>query len=192
MSNAGHKSDGFTLVEMLVAVSLLGLLGVISWRGLDQVIALRTRVNDETVEIERVVRTIAQIDRDIDMRVADVLMAVPTAASSLPYAINIETDSNQNHRLSLFRSRPESPGAQTVVYSMRSEELVRTVSIENQGETTDVTMLGDVREFQVRLLLSGAWVAPNVFDETANDRARAIEIAIERASGERYIRVIPL
>ena len=82
MSNAGHKSDGFTLVEMLVAVSLLGLLGVISWRGLDQVIALRTRVNDETVEIERVVRTIAQIDRDIDMRVADARMAVPTAASS--------------------------------------------------------------------------------------------------------------
>jgi len=100
MSNAGHKSDGFTLVEMLVAVSLLGLLGVISWRGLDQVIALRTRVNDETVEIERVVRTIAQIERDIDMRVADVLMAAPPAASSLPYAINIDTDSNEDHRCS--------------------------------------------------------------------------------------------
>ena len=192
MSNAGHGSGGFTLVEMLVAVSLLGLLGVISWRGLDQVVALRTRVNDETVEIERVVRTIAQIERDIDMRVADVLMAVPTAASSLPYAINIEADSNQDYRVSLFRSRPVSSGAQTVVYSMRSEELVRTVSIENQGEPTDVTMLGDVREFQVRLLLSGGWVAPNAIDETANDRARAIEIAIERANGERYIRVIPL
>ena len=192
MSNAGHKSDGFTLVEMLVAVSLLGLLGVISWRGLDQVIALRTRVNDETVEIERVVRTIAQIERDIDMRVADVLMAAPPAASSLPYAINIDIDSNEDHRISLFRSRPVSPGAQTVVYAMRSEGLVRTVSIEDPGETTSVVMLGDVREFQVRLLLSGGWVAPNVFDETANDRARAIEIAIERASGERYIRVIPL
>ena len=192
MSNAGHKSDGFTLVEMLVAVSLLGLLGVISWRGLDQVIALRTRVNDETVEIERVVRTIAQIERDIDMRVADVLMAAPSAASSLPYAINIDIDSNEDHRISLFRSRPVSPGAQTVVYAMRREELVRTVSIEDPGETTSVVMLGDVREFQVRLLLSGGWVAPNVFDETANDRARAIEIAIERASGERYIRVIPL
>ena len=192
MSNVGYKSDGFTLVEMLVAVSLLGLLGVISWRGLDQVIALRTRVNDETVEIERVVRTIAQIDRDIDMRVADVLMAAPAAASSLPYAINIDIDSNKDQRISLFRSRPVSPGAQTVVYAMRSEELVRTVSIENQGEPTVVTMLGDVREFQVRLLLSGGWVAPNVIDETTNDRARAIEIAIERANGERYIRVIPL
>ena len=192
MSNTGHKSDGFTLVEMLVAVSLLGLLGVISWRGLDQVIALRTRVNDETVEIERVVRTIAQIERDFDMRVADVLMAAPPEASSLPYAITIDTDSNQNHRVSLFRSRPVSPGAQTVVYFMRSEELVRSVSIEDPGETTSVEMLGDVREFQVRLLLSGSWVVPNVFDETANDRARAIEIAIERTSGERYMRIIPL
>ncbi len=192
MSSAGRKSDGFTLVEMLVAVSLLGLLGVISWRGLDQVIAMRTRVNDETVEIERIVRTIAQIERDIDMRVADVLMAAPPAASSLPYAISIDADSNQDHRISLFRSRPVSPGAQTVVYSMRSEELVRTVFIEDSGETTSVAMLGDVREFHVRLLLSAGWVAPNVFDETANDRARAIEIAIERAGGERYIRVIPL
>jgi general secretion pathway protein J len=192
MKRAGRKCGGFTLVEMLVAVSLLGLLGVISWRGLDQVVALRDRVNEETVDIERVVRTIAQIERDIDVSIADVLMAAPPVNSPLPHAINISTDRNRDNRVSLFRTRPESPGAQTVAYFVRSEELVRSVSIEDEDTTTSVTMLGDVREFRVRLLLSGNWVAPNELDETVTGRAQAIEVAIERAGGERYLRILPL
>jgi prepilin-type N-terminal cleavage/methylation domain-containing protein len=36
-----RPTPGFTLVEMLVAIALLGLLGVISWRGLDYVSAQR-------------------------------------------------------------------------------------------------------------------------------------------------------
>jgi hypothetical protein len=153
---------------------------------------MRTRVNDETVEIERIVRTIAQIERDFDMRIANVLMAAPPAVSSLPYAINIETDSNLDHRVSVFRTRPESPGAQTVIYSVRNQELVRSVFIDDPEAATSVVMLGDVREFRVRLLSAGGWVAPDAFDESVNDRAQAIEIAIERGSGERYIRVLPL
>ncbi len=93
---------------------------------------------------------------------------------------------------SLFRTRPESPGAQTVTYFVRSEELVRTVSIEDEDTTTSVTMLGDVREFRVRLLLSGNWVAPNELDESVTGRAQAIEVAIERAAGECYLRILPL
>jgi len=192
MIRSGHKSGGFTLVEMLVAVSLLGLLGVISWRGLDQVIALRTRVNEETVDIERVVRTIAQIERDFDMCVADALMVAPPLVAPLPNAINIATDKNRDQRVSLFRIRPDSPGAETVIYSVRSDELVRSVSTDDAAATTSVTMLGGVREFRVRLLSSGGWVEPNAFDESAGERARAIEIAIERTGGERYIRVLPL
>ena len=192
MSGTRDKSRGFTLVELLVAVSLLGLLGVISWRGLDQVIALRTRINEETVDIERVVRTIAQIERDIEMSVADVLMAAPPVMSALPHAMNIAVDSKQHHRVSVYRTLPESPGAQIVAYSVQTRQLIRTVSAEDAGQTTSVAMLGDVHEFRVRLLLSGGWVAADILDETVSERARAIEIAIGRASGERYVRVLPL
>ena len=81
MSNRGAR--GFTLVEMLVAVSLLGLLGVISWRGLDHVIDQRERISRQDAQIERLIRTIAQIERDIDERVADALMVERTGTSDV-------------------------------------------------------------------------------------------------------------
>lgn len=187
-----EKPGGFTLVEMLVAISLLGLLGVISWRGLDQVIAQRTRVNEETADVERVVRTIAQIERDIDQRVSDVLMVAPPIVSALPYSMNVAVESDNNQRLSVLRSFPQGPGTQTVTYFLRTTELVRTVFAESAGEVTDVAMLGEVREFHTRFLLSGGWVSPDVLEATPGERARAIEFAFERASGERYVRVLPL
>ena len=192
MRGTSYKPGGFTLIEMLVAVTLLGLLGVISWRGLDQVIAQRARVYEEAVDIERVVRTIAQIERDIDMRVADVLMAAPPDASALPYAMNVAVDSKQHHSFSVFRTRPESPGAQTVVYTVRTTQLIRAVSADDAGATASVEMLADVNAFRTRLLMSSGWVDANVLDATLSERARAIEIVIERINGERYVRVLPL
>ena len=187
-----EKPGGFTLVEMLVAISLLGLLGVISWRGLDQVIAQRTRVNEETADVERVVRTIAQIERDIDQRVSDVLMVAPPVVSALPYSMNVAVESDKNQRVSILRALPQGPGTQTVTYFLRTTELVRTVSAEGAGEVTDVAMLSEVREFRTRFLLSGGWVSADVLDATSGERARAIEFAFERVGGERYVRVLPL
>lgn len=187
-----EKPGGFTLVEMLVAISLLGLLGVISWRGLDQVVALRERVNDETADVERIVRTIAQIERDIDQRISDVLMVAPSVVSALPHSMNVVVESDNNQRVSVFRTLSQGPGTQTVTYYLRMTELMRTVSEESTGEVSSVAMLGDVRDFRARLLLPGGWVNADVLEATAGERARAIEIAFERASGERYTRVLPL
>jgi len=192
MSLVRYKSGGFTLVEMLVAISLLGLLGVISWRGLDQVIAQRTRVNEETADVERVIRTIAQIERDVDQRIADVLMVAPSVVSALPYSMNVAVESDNNQRVSVFRTVSQGPGAQTVTYYLSATELMRTVSVESAGESTSVAMLNDVREFRARLLLPSGWVNVDALEATPGERARAIEIALERASGERYVRVLPL
>lgn len=192
MSGKRDKANGFTLVEMLVAVSLLGLLGIISWRGLDQIIALRERVDAESANIERVVRTIAQIERDIDQRVADVLMATPSVVSLLPYSMNVVVDSSENQRLSVLRILPQGPGTQTITYYLRTNELMRTVSSQSSDASTNVMMLSDVSDFRSRFLLTSGWVGADNLEITANERARAIEVVLERGNGERYLKVLPL
>jgi general secretion pathway protein J len=48
------KARGFTLIEMLVAIAILAVIAVLSWRGLDQVMRGRTTITN-AMEDERVV-----------------------------------------------------------------------------------------------------------------------------------------
>ena len=38
------KTRGFTLLELLVAISVLSVVSVIAWRGLDSLVATRERL----------------------------------------------------------------------------------------------------------------------------------------------------
>ena len=106
----GKRPCGFTLVEMLVAVSLVGLLGVIAWRGLDHVIDQRERISLQDAQVERLIRTIAQIERDIDERVADALLVGPTEVSAaLPRSMAIVVDEQSRQRITILRRHPVGP-----------------------------------------------------------------------------------
>jgi general secretion pathway protein J len=186
---------GFTLLELLVAVSVLALLGVMAWRGLDRLIAQRERVAADTARTERIVRTLAQIERDVAQRIPDALFAGRYGGGgALPLALQFAADREGRERMQLLRVHPGVPGAQAVVYAVESAVLVRRVSdLAGRAVGEGVAMLDGVRRLDVRLLLSAGWTEPAKLDDVpGGGRALAMELTIEQEDGQRYVQVLQL
>jgi len=65
-ARAGRRqADGFTLIELLIAAALLAVLAVLSWRGLDAVLASRTRIVAASDDLRALTLAFAQVDEDL-------------------------------------------------------------------------------------------------------------------------------
>jgi general secretion pathway protein J len=60
-----RKNAGFTILELLVAVSLLSVLAVLSWRGMESVISGRDAIVERSDELRALTITMAQIEEDL-------------------------------------------------------------------------------------------------------------------------------
>jgi general secretion pathway protein J len=65
MTNIHGSQQGFTLIEVLVALTLMALVSLISWRGLDAVQRTGERLDERAEETLSMVRVLGQIERDI-------------------------------------------------------------------------------------------------------------------------------
>jgi general secretion pathway protein J len=184
---------GFTLVEMLVALTLLALTGTIAWRGLEHVAEQRARADDETRATERVLRTLAQMERDFAQAIPDALFAGRSGQEAvLPLALQIAADEEGAIRLTLLRRVAGPHGVRRVTYAVEEASLVRHLSAEDPARVADtVVLLDSVSSLGVRFLLEGVWVEPKNLPP-AGRRATAIELNVERADGRRYVQVLPL
>ncbi|MFN2334785.1 MAG: type II secretion system protein J, partial [Wenzhouxiangellaceae bacterium] len=58
-------SSGFTLVEVLVAVLIFGLLASISYGALQSLVAASARQNQRSIDLAEVQRAVAALDSDL-------------------------------------------------------------------------------------------------------------------------------
>jgi general secretion pathway protein J len=63
-SKVMHRQRGLTLVELLVAISILGLVAVMGWRGLDSIVRSRTALNLELEQTRGMQLAFAQMQSD--------------------------------------------------------------------------------------------------------------------------------
>ncbi|KCB31196.1 prepilin-type cleavage/methylation N-terminal domain protein, partial [Bordetella hinzii CA90 BAL1384] len=62
-----RRQQGFTLIEVLVAISLMALVSVIAWRGLQHVADAHSRIQSQSADTDQVIRALGQLARDLEL-----------------------------------------------------------------------------------------------------------------------------
>lgn len=191
---------GFTLIEVLVAITLMALVSLMAWRGLSQVSSARDWLDRDAQDNDVIVRTLGQIERDLALsegsRNADDA-AQPN--HPLPPGVDVAQPAGRPPELYLVRSAPADDGTwQRVTWKIQDGALWRYTGADGGSyplppATAGTPLMPGVTGLGVRI-----WIAGHGWTElpaTSPGKATGIEITIERmheGSRERYTRVVVL
>lgn len=156
---------GFTLLELLVAITVLSIVSLIAWRGLDSLLATRARLEPETDEARALLAVFGQVERDLAHAITPQLFGTSVA----PVGVIVVHGAPA---LSMTRIAPPEPDGATAVqvvgYRVDEGVLVRTASVPMRAigdpdlETMQtVRLLTGVRALRLRLWQDNSgWVDP--------------------------------
>ncbi|MBO4121933.1 prepilin-type N-terminal cleavage/methylation domain-containing protein [Cupriavidus gilardii] len=174
---------GFTLIEMLVAITLLAVMAVMGWRGLDAMTRGRERLVDHDQRLDALKLLYGQFQTDCEN------LARPEALQQSPVEL-------EDGRLLLVRDRrePGMPSAwQVVAYRVENGAVVRAATgpLDNrQGVQTALIALrqpGGGGELVRPLvpnaegLAARAWVEPGGWRDTSGELRAALRIGAASA-----------
>jgi general secretion pathway protein J len=109
MNKPPRRSTGFTLVEVLVAMSIMAIVALMSWQGVDGIVRARTASQDKLEQLLRVNTVLGQWEQDLNA-LQDTGTAVPALAFD-------------GAKITLTRRTPS--GLQLVVWSLRGGTWLR-------------------------------------------------------------------
>src|SRR3954454_15694720 len=183
------RPAGFTIIEMLVAITLMALMGVVCWRGLTFVSTQRAGIAQETLELSRMFTAFAQLERDVAERLPDIAAPARATTPALPLALTV-LPVGDGSGLEVLRMLDEPNGASLVVpvhYERTAAGLLRRTP---RGE---VLMLPGVTRLKIRIHAGGFWIEPG-HEQPVRPvaRATALEISLEDEHGLRYVKVLAL
>jgi general secretion pathway protein J len=151
------SQQGFTLIEVMVAIMLMALVSVIAWRGLDSVTRADQHLQASTEQTEGLLRALNQMQRDISLR-ASVELAVPgTAKDEGLAAVTVRSSDSKGFRLEVIRSAPATgDGLQRVRWWLKGDSLYRAAAPARDrfplpAAKDGVVVLAGVSDVQVRV-----------------------------------------
>ncbi|MCS7101378.1 MAG: prepilin-type N-terminal cleavage/methylation domain-containing protein [Burkholderiaceae bacterium] len=193
---------GFTLLELLVAISVLAVVSLIAWRGLDSLTATRARLAPEAEDVRALLTAFGQLERDLARAVNPQLFATDGPSVTVATVGGAPA-------LTIIRSAPEThDGAtalQVIGYRIEDGVLVRSASVPLRArgtlaaeDLTRVRLLADVKSLRVRLWRDGlGWYDP--LDPNAAPAPGVpggwpsppgVEVTIVRGDGQTFRRVL--
>lgn len=213
MGRGRHAQAGFTLIEVMVAILIMAIISVISWRGLDSITRASERIDDGTQASAALLNAIRQFERDVAWR-ADGEMAVSTQAISvgggasrniplLPASLQIDRQTRVPWRVEIVRSVAGSPGQwQRVLWWQEDNMLYRNAApaasqfpLPAPLERDRVLVLEGIHRVETRAWRQGAgWESlPNT--QRGRSTADGLELILSLRTGQSnldYRRVILL
>jgi general secretion pathway protein J len=216
--SARRSRAGFTLLELLVAIALLGVLAVLCWRGLESVLSSRDRLTRESEGLRALTIAFAQVDDDLRRTWA--VRTIPAVARAVRF---LSVDDRLVLELARLGGTASDPTRiDRVVWRLRADTLERGVAANvadganATGELVWQPVLAGVKCLQWRAWPSGqGWqtgyamaatmasqdasiAAPSVPapDPSTPATGRSVEapilgveLSVERADGARFVRV---
>ncbi|VCU68673.1 Pseudopilin GspJ [Pigmentiphaga humi] len=201
----------------MVAIALMAVVAIISWRGLSNVSAMQHRLSADADEVESIVRMLGQVERDLALRAPDALLDDGTAAAgqetgtdtgktsivtTLPKSLRVAVKDtpDASATLEIIRSDAADPAAwQRVVWFLDGTVLRRAAGAAARqyplpAAGNGAAILPGVTRFALRAWVPGQGWINTPFPATGT-AFTGLEISAERltpAGVERYRRVVTL
>lgn len=116
MCGVRPRRAGFTLVELLVAISIMALLSVLSWRGLDGMARIQKQTRQHSDELLILQTGLSQWVADLDA-----LAPVPVARASPEQAAQPLDWNGQVMRMTRYSAAPAATGLRVVAWTRRDQ-----------------------------------------------------------------------
>ena len=196
------SQQGFTLIEVMVAIMLMALVSLIAWRGLDSVTRADQHLQASTEQTEALLRVLNQLQRDLSLRASVELNAPNTAQEQTDKAaglaaVTVRSSDSKGFRLDVIRSAPVAgDGLQRVRWWLKGDTLYRAAAAPRQryplpAAKDGVVVLTGVSDLQVRV-----WEADKGWRQLSGNRQeepQGLEFSLVRQTPqgmERYRQVV--
>lgn len=183
MQKHTQRAQGFTLLELLVAIVILAIISVLCWRAISSLTTTRERLEPHAERMHALLATFGQLRIDFDQMPRNPLLyALPTQ----PLRV-LTLDGKRC--VQILRSASAADGnaasaSQMVLYCARDGALVRLSTppqrfySANPGAALNAdTLLSEVAELQVRVWRAGTgWIEPSSDADTSNTQGIDIRL----------------